>query len=74
MERYGWYWFECQWEAKYNGYECVNEVRLQSQFQPIHCIVNELGLRFMFDNPRDCNLTVVREFYANCTLSIRLCL
>ncbi|KAG5606879.1 hypothetical protein H5410_028371, partial [Solanum commersonii] len=27
--------------------------------------VIDLGLRFIFDNPGDCNLTLVREFYAN---------
>lgn len=47
---------------KNHGDEYENEVRLQSQFLAIYRIVNELGLRFMFDNPRDCNLTLVREF------------
>ncbi|KAH0679319.1 hypothetical protein KY284_020404 [Solanum tuberosum] len=47
------------------GDEFVNEVRLQSQYPDIHRTVDELGLRFIFDNPGDCNLTLVREFYAN---------
>ncbi|KAG5572506.1 hypothetical protein H5410_062272 [Solanum commersonii] len=47
------------------GDEFVNEVRLQSQFPDIYRIVNELVLRFIFENSGDCNLTLVREFYAN---------
>ncbi|KAG5612368.1 hypothetical protein H5410_023649, partial [Solanum commersonii] len=47
------------------GEEFVNEVRLQSQFPDIYRIVHELGLRFIFANLGDCNLTLVREFYAN---------
>ena len=27
--------------------------------------MNELGLKFTYDNPKDCNFTLVREFYAN---------
>ncbi|KAH0679034.1 hypothetical protein KY284_020119 [Solanum tuberosum] len=65
VERYGWDWFSCQQEAKYIGDEFVNEVRLQSQFPDIYQTVNDLGLRFIFENPGDCNLTLVREFYAN---------
>ncbi|KAG5580086.1 hypothetical protein H5410_050713 [Solanum commersonii] len=47
------------------GDEFVNEVWLQSQFLDIFQTFNELGLRFIFENPGDCNLTLVREFYAN---------
>uniref|UniRef100_M1DJE3 Putative plant transposon protein domain-containing protein n=1 Tax=Solanum tuberosum TaxID=4113 RepID=M1DJE3_SOLTU len=65
VERYGHEWFECQKEAKYLGDEYVNEVRLQTQFPVIYNTINALGLRFMFENPGDCNLTLVREFYAN---------
>ncbi|KAH0644731.1 hypothetical protein KY284_032615 [Solanum tuberosum] len=65
VQRYGWEWFACQQEAKYMGDEFVNEVRLQSQFPDIYQTVNELGLRFIFENLGDCNLTLVREFYAN---------
>ncbi|KAG5606880.1 hypothetical protein H5410_028372 [Solanum commersonii] len=65
VERYRWKWFECQREAKYMGDEVVNEVRLQSQFFYIYRTIHELGLRFIFENLGDCNLTLVREFYAN---------
>ncbi|KAH0649907.1 hypothetical protein KY284_029819 [Solanum tuberosum] len=65
VERDVWEWFECQREAKYIGDEFVNEVRLQSQFLDIYQIGHELSLRFIFDNSRDCNLTLVREFCAN---------
>ncbi|KAH0761116.1 hypothetical protein KY290_017189 [Solanum tuberosum] len=65
VERYGWDWFACQQEAKYMGDEFVNEVRLQSQFPDIYQTVNDLGLRFIFENLGDCNLTLVRKFYAN---------
>uniref|UniRef100_M1DCD9 Putative plant transposon protein domain-containing protein n=1 Tax=Solanum tuberosum TaxID=4113 RepID=M1DCD9_SOLTU len=65
VERYGWERFEWQREAKYIGYEFVNAVRLQLQFRDIYRIIHELGLRFIFDNPGDCNLTLLREFYAN---------
>uniref|UniRef100_M1D8Y2 Putative plant transposon protein domain-containing protein n=1 Tax=Solanum tuberosum TaxID=4113 RepID=M1D8Y2_SOLTU len=65
VERYGWEWFACQQEAKYMGDEFVNEVRLQSQFPVIYQTVLDLGLSFIFDNPGDCNLMLVREFYAN---------
>ncbi|KAG5581212.1 hypothetical protein H5410_051839 [Solanum commersonii] len=65
VQRYGWEWFSCQQEAKYMGEEFMNEVRLQSQFPAIYHTVIQLGLRFIFHNPGDCNLTLVREFYAN---------
>ncbi|KAG5567882.1 hypothetical protein H5410_065102, partial [Solanum commersonii] len=45
-------------EAKYMGDEYVNEVRLQSQFPIIYRTVMELGLKFIFENPGDCNLTL----------------
>ncbi|KAG5611166.1 hypothetical protein H5410_022447 [Solanum commersonii] len=64
-ERYGHEWFECQKEAKYLGDEYVNEVRLQTQFPIIYNTVNALGLRFMFEDQGDCNLTLGQEFYAN---------
>uniref|UniRef100_M1DBM0 Putative plant transposon protein domain-containing protein n=1 Tax=Solanum tuberosum TaxID=4113 RepID=M1DBM0_SOLTU len=47
------------------GDEFMNEVRLQSEFPVIYHTVIGLGLRFIFDNPGDCNLMLVREFYAN---------
>ncbi|KAH0661654.1 hypothetical protein KY284_026585 [Solanum tuberosum] len=65
MERYGWEWFECDREPKYMGDEYVHEVRLLSQFPVIYRTVLELGLRFIFDHPGDCNLSLVREFNAN---------
>uniref|UniRef100_M1DYX5 Putative plant transposon protein domain-containing protein n=1 Tax=Solanum tuberosum TaxID=4113 RepID=M1DYX5_SOLTU len=65
FQRYGLTWFECQREAKYMGDEYVDSVRLQSQFPDIYRIVVELGLQFVFDHPGDCNLSLVREFYAN---------
>uniref|UniRef100_M1D9F4 Putative plant transposon protein domain-containing protein n=1 Tax=Solanum tuberosum TaxID=4113 RepID=M1D9F4_SOLTU len=63
--RYGWEWFECQREPKYMGDEYVHEVRLNSQFPVIYRTVLELGLRFIFYHPGDCNLSLVRKFYAN---------
>ncbi|KAH0655201.1 hypothetical protein KY285_030083 [Solanum tuberosum] len=66
VERYGWEWFECQREPKYIDDKYVNEVRLQSQFPVIYLTMVELGLRFIFYQPGDCNLSLVREFYANC--------
>ncbi|KAG5594766.1 hypothetical protein H5410_035998 [Solanum commersonii] len=65
VERYGWEWFECQRELKYIGDEYVNEVRLQSQFPVIYRTMVELGLRFIFYQPGDCNLSLVHEFYVN---------
>uniref|UniRef100_M1DTF3 Putative plant transposon protein domain-containing protein n=1 Tax=Solanum tuberosum TaxID=4113 RepID=M1DTF3_SOLTU len=65
VERFGWEWFECQRKPKYMGDEYVHEVRLLSQFPVIYRTVLELGLRFIFDHLRDCNLPLVREFYAN---------
>uniref|UniRef100_M1DFB8 Putative plant transposon protein domain-containing protein n=1 Tax=Solanum tuberosum TaxID=4113 RepID=M1DFB8_SOLTU len=47
------------------GDEYVDSVRLQYQFPDIYRTVVELGLRFIFDHPGDCNLSLVREFYAN---------
>lgn len=43
--------------------EYVNEVRLQSQFLEIYHTVNELGLKFTYDNPKYCNFTLVRDFW-----------
>ncbi|KAG5592452.1 hypothetical protein H5410_042966 [Solanum commersonii] len=65
VERYSWEWFKCQKEAKYMGDEYVNEVRLLSLLLDIYRTVNELGLRFIYGNLWDCNLTLVCEFYAN---------
>ncbi|KAG5599531.1 hypothetical protein H5410_030901 [Solanum commersonii] len=65
VERYGWEWFECQRKLKYMINEYDYEVRLQSQFPVIYQTVLELGLRFIFDHPGDCNLSLVCEFYAN---------
>ncbi|KAG5571933.1 hypothetical protein H5410_061699 [Solanum commersonii] len=58
VQRYGWEWFACKQKEKYMGDEIVNKVRLQSQFPIIYQTVIELGLRFIFDNPGDCNLTL----------------
>jgi hypothetical protein len=58
-------WFESQKEAKYMGDEYVNEGRLQAEFPRIHEMVYNLGLQFIFEDQGECNLTLVREFYAN---------
>uniref|UniRef100_M1DNS8 Putative plant transposon protein domain-containing protein n=1 Tax=Solanum tuberosum TaxID=4113 RepID=M1DNS8_SOLTU len=58
-------WVECQNEEKYLVDEYVNEVRLQAKFLHIHEIVCDLGLRYIFENQGDCNLTLVGEFYVN---------
>uniref|UniRef100_M1DRI3 Putative plant transposon protein domain-containing protein n=1 Tax=Solanum tuberosum TaxID=4113 RepID=M1DRI3_SOLTU len=65
VQRYGLTWFDFQREAKYMGDEYVDSVRLQCQFPDIYRIVVELGLRFIFYHPGDCNLSLLREFYAN---------
>uniref|UniRef100_M1DXM9 Putative plant transposon protein domain-containing protein n=1 Tax=Solanum tuberosum TaxID=4113 RepID=M1DXM9_SOLTU len=65
MQQYGLTWFDCQRKPKYMGDEYVDEVRLQSQFPGIYRTVVLLGLRFIFNHPGDCNLSLVHEFYAN---------
>uniref|UniRef100_M1DNL5 Putative plant transposon protein domain-containing protein n=1 Tax=Solanum tuberosum TaxID=4113 RepID=M1DNL5_SOLTU len=65
VKEYGLMWFDCLREPKYMGDEYVDEVRLQSQFPAIYMTIVELELEFIFAHPGDCNLTLVREFYAN---------
>lgn len=45
--------------------EYVYEVKLLTQFPATYRTFVELGLQFMFVHPGDCNLSLVRECYAN---------
>ncbi|KAH0773550.1 hypothetical protein KY290_010687 [Solanum tuberosum] len=59
VKAYGLLWLDCQREPKYMGDEYVDEIRLQTQFSAIYRTVAELGLKFIFDHPSDCNLSLV---------------
>uniref|UniRef100_M1E0K3 Putative plant transposon protein domain-containing protein n=1 Tax=Solanum tuberosum TaxID=4113 RepID=M1E0K3_SOLTU len=65
VKAYGLLWFDCQREPKYMGDEYVDEVRLQTQIPAMYRTIVKLGLKFILDHSDDCNLTLVREFYAN---------
>ncbi|MCD9639028.1 hypothetical protein HAX54_023273, partial [Datura stramonium] len=52
-------------EAKYVLENWINEGRLALEFPAIRDKVRELGLGYIFVELEECNLTLVREFYAN---------
>ncbi|MCD9638943.1 hypothetical protein HAX54_023166, partial [Datura stramonium] len=52
-------------EAKYYSENWIDEGKLAMEFPTIRDSVFCLGLGFMFSKLSKCNLTLVREFYAN---------
>ncbi|MCD7450061.1 hypothetical protein HAX54_003276, partial [Datura stramonium] len=58
-------------EVKYAPENWIYEGRLTLEFHAIRNKVRELGIRYIFTELEECNLTLVREFYANRDTSFR---
>ncbi|MCE3215842.1 hypothetical protein HAX54_003734, partial [Datura stramonium] len=58
-------WFNAQKEEKYAPKNCIDEGRLALECPTIRDSISELGLGYVFAEPEECNLALVREFYAN---------
>ncbi|MCD9640871.1 hypothetical protein HAX54_026581, partial [Datura stramonium] len=52
-------------EAKYGPENWIDDGRLALEFPTIEDKVHELGLGFIFAEPEECNLSLVREFFPN---------
>ncbi|MCE3050482.1 hypothetical protein HAX54_047322 [Datura stramonium] len=64
VEPHGLTWFNIQKEAKYAPKNWNDEGLLSLEFPAIRDRVRKLGLGFIFVEPKERNLTLVREFYA----------
>ncbi|MCD7458348.1 hypothetical protein HAX54_037982, partial [Datura stramonium] len=64
-------WFNTQTEVKYSPLNWIYEGGLAVEFPTIWDKVRELGLCYIFVDPEKCNVTLVREFYANWNISFR---
>ncbi|MCD9641707.1 hypothetical protein HAX54_028095, partial [Datura stramonium] len=60
-------WFNTQKEAKYALENWIDEGRLALEFLAIRDKICELGDGYIFNEPKRCNLNLVREFYENWT-------
>ncbi|MCD7470895.1 hypothetical protein HAX54_011097 [Datura stramonium] len=65
MEPHGLSWFKTQKKVKYAPENWIDEGRLKLEFSTIRDKVRELGLGYIFAESEECNLNLVREFYAN---------
>lgn len=63
VEPHGITWFNTKKEVKYAPENWIDEGRLTLEFPTIWDKIWELGLRYIFAEPGECNLTLVREFY-----------
>ncbi|MCE0482262.1 hypothetical protein HAX54_040845, partial [Datura stramonium] len=54
-----------QKEVKYALENWINEGRITLEFLTIWDKVRQLGLGYIIADSEECNLTLVREFYAN---------
>ncbi|KAG5616546.1 hypothetical protein H5410_016370 [Solanum commersonii] len=58
-------WYKKHTEATYFSDVCVDEDSLAREFPQIWRQIRELGMEVVFADPDECNLHMVREFYAN---------
>ncbi|MCD9560159.1 hypothetical protein HAX54_018640, partial [Datura stramonium] len=65
VEPHGLSWFNTQKEVKYAPENLIDEGRLTLELPTIRDKVRELGLDYIFAELEECNITLVREFYAN---------
>ncbi|MCD7448413.1 hypothetical protein HAX54_041904, partial [Datura stramonium] len=65
VEPHGLTWFSTQKEVKYSPKNWIDKGRLEPEFLAIQDKIRELGASYIFNKPERCNLTLVREFYAN---------
>ncbi|MCD7458529.1 hypothetical protein HAX54_038500, partial [Datura stramonium] len=69
VEPHGLSWFNIQKEVKYALENWIYYGLLALEFPTIRDKVRQLGLGYIFLEPEECNLTLVREIYANCDTS-----
>ncbi|MCD9644162.1 hypothetical protein HAX54_032179 [Datura stramonium] len=65
VEPHGLTWFNTQKESKYSPENWIDEGRLALEFPDIQEKICELGAGYIFTKLERCNLTLVRELYAN---------
>ncbi|KAG5615721.1 hypothetical protein H5410_015545 [Solanum commersonii] len=58
-------WHKSHTEAKYFSDVILDDVNLEREFPHIMRRLQELHMCFIFQDPSECNVSVVREFYAN---------
>ncbi|KAG5611385.1 hypothetical protein H5410_022666, partial [Solanum commersonii] len=58
-------WYKSHMEAKYFSDVILDDVNLEREFQHIMHRLQELHMGFIFQDPLECNVSVVWEFYAN---------
>ncbi|KAG5577163.1 hypothetical protein H5410_057297 [Solanum commersonii] len=58
-------WYKKHTEATYFSDVCIDRDRLSREFPHILRRIRELGMEFIFADPKECNLHMVWEFYAN---------
>ncbi|MCE3215390.1 hypothetical protein HAX54_002255, partial [Datura stramonium] len=57
--------------AKYAPENWIDEGCFAFKFPAILDKIHELGVGYIFNDPKRCNLTLVREFYTNWDTSFR---
>ncbi|MCD9642758.1 hypothetical protein HAX54_029702, partial [Datura stramonium] len=62
-EEHGIKWFNAQNKAKYAPKNLIDEGRLALEYPTICGTIRELGLGYVFVEPEECTLTLVRKFY-----------
>ncbi|MCE3215868.1 hypothetical protein HAX54_003853, partial [Datura stramonium] len=65
VETHGLTWFNTQKEVKYAPKNWIDEGHLALEFLAIRDKIRELGAGYIFNESKRCNLTLLREFYAN---------
>ncbi|MCD7468508.1 hypothetical protein HAX54_006786 [Datura stramonium] len=65
VEPHGLSWFKTEKEVQYAPENLNFEGRLSLEFPSIWNKVREQGLGYIFSELEECNLTLVRKFYAN---------
>ncbi|KAG5591344.1 hypothetical protein H5410_041858 [Solanum commersonii] len=58
-------WYKKNTEASYFSDVCINRDSMAHEFPQILRRIRELGMEFIFTESKECNLHMVREFYAN---------
>ncbi|MCD9644868.1 hypothetical protein HAX54_033381 [Datura stramonium] len=64
-------WYAKHKETKYFPEEQIARELLTQEFPRIVHWIDTVGLNFIFEEPRECNLHLIREFYANWNPTLR---
>lgn len=65
VEKAGTKWYTKHNEIEYAPGEFINKESLQRELPSIVRRLEELHMNFLFEQPTQCNLYLIREFYAN---------